>query len=117
MEVFLFTGAGSEQGQRAILEAMSSGVPVVALDLPGVTDLVTNEKEGLVVRGPAELVEALARLHASADERRRMGDRARERVLDFAPERFAARAREFYARLWARNSSTSRAWDAGETEG
>jgi hypothetical protein len=46
-----------------------------------------------------------------------MAERARERALEFAPERFAGRAREFYAELPARNPSTSRAWDAGETEG
>ena len=117
MDVLLFTASGSEQGQRAILEAMSSGVPVVALDLPGVPDLVTPDREGLVVRRPEELVAALTRLQDSLEDRRLMGDRARERALEFAPERFAGRAREFYAGLPARNSSTSRAWDAGETAG
>ena len=117
MDVLLFTASGSEQGQRAILEAMSSGVPVVALDLPGVSDLLTHEKEGLVVRRPEELVPALARLQESGDDRQRMAERARERALEFIPERFVGRAREFYAGLPARNSSTSRAWDAGETEG
>ena len=115
MDVFLFTASGSEQGQRAILEAMSSGVPVVALDLPGVADLLTHEREGLVVPRPGELVPALLRLQESEDERRRMGARARERALEFAPERFARCAGEFYAGLPSRKSSTSRAWDAGET--
>ena len=46
-----------------------------------------------------------------------MAERARERALEFAPERFAGRAREFYAGLPVRKPSTSRAWDAGETEG
>jgi glycosyltransferase involved in cell wall biosynthesis len=117
MDVLLFTASGSDQGQRAILEAMSSGVPVVALDLPGVPDLLTHEREGLVVRRPEELVPALTRLQESEDDRRRMAERARERALEFAPEHFAGRARELYAGLPARNPSTSRAWDAGETEG
>jgi glycosyltransferase involved in cell wall biosynthesis len=117
MDVLLFTASGSQQGQRAILEAMSSGVPVIALDLPGVSDLLTHEREGLVVARPEELVPALTRFRDSGDDRRRMAERARERALEFAPERFAGRAREFYAGLPARKSSTSRAWDAGETEG
>ncbi|MEP6470995.1 MAG: glycosyltransferase family 4 protein [Acidobacteriota bacterium] len=117
MDVLLFTASGSEQGQRAILEAMSSGVPVVALDLPGVPDLLTHGREGLVVRQPTDLVAALTRLRDSADERSGMAGRARERALEFGPDRFAARAREFYAGLPVRNSSTSRAWDAGETAG
>lgn len=117
MDVLLFTASGSEQGQRAILEAMSSGVPVVALDLPGVTDLVTPGREGLVARRPEELVAALTRLLDFREDRLLMGERARERAVEFAPERFAGRAREFYAGLPPRKSSTSRAWDAGETAG
>lgn len=117
MDVLLFTASGSEQGQRAILEAMASGIPVVAMDLPGVPDLVTHGREGLVVGQAGDLVPALARLRDSEDERRDMAGRARERALDFVPERFAARAREFYAGLPVRNSSTSRGWDAGETAG
>ena len=77
MDVFLFTASGSEQGQRAILEAMASGVPVVALDLPGVADLLTHEREGLMVQRPGELVAALTRLLESEDERRRLGAQAR----------------------------------------
>jgi len=117
MDVLLFTASGSEQGQRAILEAMASGVPVVAIDLPGVRDLLTHGSDGLVVGQTADLVPALARLRDSVDERRAMAGRARERALDFGPERFAARARELYAGLPVRNASTSRAWDAGETAG
>jgi glycosyltransferase involved in cell wall biosynthesis len=117
MDVFLFPASGSEQGQRAILEAMSSGVPVVALDLPGVADLLTHEREGLIVRSAGEIPSALTRLRESSEERRRMAAQARERALEFAPERFADRVRGFYADLPARNWSTSRAWDAGETAG
>jgi glycosyltransferase involved in cell wall biosynthesis len=117
MDVFLFPASGSEQGQRAILEAMASGVPIVALDLPGVADLLTQEKEGLVVRSAGELAPAVARLRDAAQERRRMAAQARERALEFAPERFVERVRGFYADLPARNWSTSRAWDAGETAG
>jgi 1,2-diacylglycerol 3-alpha-glucosyltransferase len=117
MDVFLFTASGSEQGQRALLEAMASGVPVVARDVPGVLDLVADGREGIVVGSAADLAPALRRLHDSAGERLRMGERGRRRALEFGPEAFAREAREFYARLAARKASTSRAWDAGETAG
>lgn len=117
MDALLFPASGSEQGQRAILEALASGVPVVALDLPGVSDLVTHEREGLVVGRPADLAPALERLSGDLPLRRALGQRARSRALAFGADTFAARAREFYARLLARKSMTSRAWDAGETEG
>jgi glycosyltransferase involved in cell wall biosynthesis len=117
MDVFLFIASGSEQGQRALLEAMASGTAVVALDLPGVADLVTNGREGIVVPTAADLEPALRRLHESASERLAMGERGRKRALEFGPESFVRKAREFYARLSVRKASTSRAWDAGETEG
>lgn len=117
MDVFLFPASGSEQGQRALLEAMASGVPVVAVDVPGVEDLVTHEREGLVVSGSADLVPALERLRNDAVQRREIGERGRARALEFGAVPFAAAAREFYARLLERKSSTSRAWDAGETAG
>jgi len=117
MDVFLFTASGSEQGQRALLEAMASGVPVVARDMPGVLDLVTDGREGIVVGSAADLAPALRRLHDSTGERLRMGELGRRRALEFSPEVFARKAREFYARLSARKASTSRAWDAGDTAG
>ncbi|HEY6065160.1 MAG TPA: glycosyltransferase family 4 protein [Thermoanaerobaculia bacterium] len=117
MDVFLFPASGSEQGQRALLEAMACGVPVVALDVPGVRDLVTHEREGFVVPRPADMATALERLRRDSDERRLMGERARARALEFGPGAFAREAREFYARLLARKSSTSLAWEAGDTAG
>ena len=117
MDVFLFPASGSEQGQRALLEAMASGVPVVAVDVAGVEDLVTHEGEGLVVPGFPDVVPALQRLRADGALRRTMGERGRARALEFGPAAFAAAAREFYARLLAKKSMTSRAWEAGETAG
>jgi glycosyltransferase involved in cell wall biosynthesis len=117
MDVFLFPASGSEQGQRAILEAMSSGLPVVALDLPGVADLITHGNEGFIVPRPADLAPALEKLRCDPALRARLGERGRARAREFGPESFARRAKEFYARLLARKSMTSRGWVAGDTEG
>lgn len=95
----LFTASGSEQGQRAILEAMASGVPVVALDAPGVRDLMTDGQEGFIVRNMDELPAALIRLHQSEQMRRQLASRARARAFAFTAERFVPKAREFYERL------------------
>lgn len=94
--VFLLPASGSEQGQRAILEAMASGVPVVAMDVPGVRDLVTDGREGFVVSGVGEMRTALARLLESAELRLQMGENGRRRALEFTGQKFAAKAREFY---------------------
>ena len=96
MQAFLFTASGSEQGQRAILEAMASGVPVVALDLPGVRDLVTEGEQGFVARDLDGLVSGLRRLMDDPELRVRLGRRARMRAQEFSPQKFAATAKSFY---------------------
>jgi glycosyltransferase involved in cell wall biosynthesis len=96
MSVFVFTASGSQQGQRAILEAMASGLPVVARAVPGVEDLVTDGVEGFVAADVPGLTAALGRLAQDEGLRRRMGEAARRRAEQFTAERFAARAIPFY---------------------
>ncbi len=96
MDVFLFTASGSQQGQRAILEAMASGLPVAALDTTGVRDLVTDGVEGFVARDVPGLTEALRRLRDDPPLRRRMAEAARRRALDFSGARLAGALRQFY---------------------
>ena len=107
MDVFLFTASGSQQGQRAILEAMASGLPVVALPVPGVLDLLTDGVEGIVANDVAGLSTALQRLRADETLRRRMGAAARRRAFDFAAEKCAAQAIAFYESV-LRASSAAR---------
>jgi glycosyltransferase involved in cell wall biosynthesis len=107
MDVFLFTASGSQQGQRAILEAMASGLPVVALPVPGVLDLLTDGVEGIVANDVAGLSAALQRLRKDEALRRRLGEAARRRALGFAAPRFAAQAIAFYESV-LRASSTAR---------
>jgi glycosyltransferase involved in cell wall biosynthesis len=97
--IFLFAASGSDQGQRAILEAMASGLPVVALDVPGVRDLMTDGEEGIVVSDGKALAQALARLAGSEETRRRMGEKARRRALAFTADHFVERARAWYEGL------------------
>lgn len=84
----------------APLEAMASGLPVVAADAPGVTDLLEGGEGagGIVVpRGdPAAFAAALARLIDDEDLCRALGARARARVEEsFALEAVGARLKEF----------------------
>lgn len=95
-DAFVFPASGSEQGQRAILEAMASGVPVVAVAVPGVADLMTDGVEGIVVPETGGIGPALARLAADPALRSAMGARGRERSLAFTAEKFAAQAVSFY---------------------
>ncbi|HYO83778.1 MAG TPA: glycosyltransferase, partial [Bryobacteraceae bacterium] len=69
----------SEGFPRSILEAMRSGLPVVASDVGGVREAVRHEGTGLLVppRDPAALAAALKRLMNSVSERQRMGSEGR----------------------------------------
>jgi glycosyltransferase involved in cell wall biosynthesis len=73
----------SEAFGLVALEAMASGRPVVASDLPGVSSLVQNNETGRLV--PPDDMDTLARVLEETfrhDEMRRMmGERAREVVL------------------------------------
>ncbi len=78
-------GAGGEMDgiPVAMMEAMARGLPVVSTRLTGIPELVRDGKNGLLVapNQPDELADALARLLADADLRRRLGDAAREVVV------------------------------------
>lgn len=82
-EADLFVLPSHHEGlPMSLLEAMSWGLPVVSTRVGGIPDLVREGDEGLLVEpGDVEgLAEALARLAASADLRRRLGAAGRQRV-------------------------------------
>ena len=81
-----------------LLEAMACGVPVVATDVGAVREMLVNGEEGMIVPPGAviPLAEALVSLADQSDVRRRIGERARDRVVrDFTLERMV----EGYAAL------------------
>lgn len=83
MDVFAFpsTNAAEAFGLAAV-EAMSSGVPVIASDLPGVRTVVSDGTTGLLVpaNNAAALADALRRLLDNEALRQGMAHAARERA-------------------------------------
>ena len=65
-----------------LLEAMSYGVPVVASDIGGITDIVEHDRSGLLVPpgDAAALAEALEQLARDASLARRLGSAGEQRV-------------------------------------
>jgi len=63
-----------------VLQYMAAGLPVVANPVGVQTDLVRHGETGFLARTPAEWVEALRRLAAAPDLRRRFGEAGRRRV-------------------------------------
>jgi glycosyltransferase involved in cell wall biosynthesis len=70
----------------AILEAMAVGLPVVATDVGGVSDLVVNGVTGILVppEDPGRLAEAVTRLIREPDTALRMGTAGRQRAARFS---------------------------------
>lgn len=93
----------SEGLPMVILEAMATGLPVVAFDCPtGPRDLVVDEVTGLVVpaRDTAALAEAISRVAADEPLRRRMGSAGAERAQQhYAPQALATRWETLFGEL------------------
>ncbi len=99
MEAFLFTASGADQGHRAVAEAMASGIPVVALDIPGIRDFDLVKGAGFVARNEPEASEALDFLASHPAERAAIAAAARLASVRFGGPVFAAGARDFYERV------------------
>jgi glycosyltransferase involved in cell wall biosynthesis len=98
------TCSDSEGMSNALLEAMASGLPVLATRISGSQDLVRDGIEGkLVPPGDADrLAEALVALLGDAG-RRRFGEAARRTVVDgYSLEQVARRYLDLYEQLRAR---------------
>lgn len=74
---------------RTIIEAMMSGLPVVATDIRGSREEVVANETGLLVptRDAAALARAFARMLEAPEETRAMGEAGRRRALQLYDER------------------------------
>ena len=90
---------------RSIIEAMLSGLPVVATDIRGSREEVVDGETGLLVpvADPAALAAALGRLAADPALRQRMGEAGLVRARDLYDEaKVVARQRALYGALETR---------------
>lgn len=96
------TAQGKREGIPIVLmEAMSSGMPVIASDLSGIPELVEDGRTGLLVPpgDPAAIAAALRRLHDDPDLGRRLGAAGRAAVQrDFDLETNAERLANRFTR-------------------
>ena len=87
-----------------LLEAMNYGVPVIASDIGGITDIVQHGQTGLLVPAGDEgaLGVALSRVLSDAALSRRLGEAGRKRLHDaFSWDRIVDQWEEVYARAKA----------------
>lgn len=91
-DIFVFPSVWNEPFGIPLVEAMASGIPVIATWGGGFPEIIEHEKTGLLVRrgDSAELAEAIERLLGNEELRRSMGAAGRQRALQhFSWERIA----------------------------
>jgi glycosyltransferase involved in cell wall biosynthesis len=66
-----------------LLEAMSCGIPSIATDVEGSSELITDGKTGLLAppRNPKRLADAILRLLDDEELRQKLGDNARKHIV------------------------------------
>jgi glycogen synthase len=97
LDVLVLPSAYEEMGS-VLVEAMASGLPVVASAVGGIPEVVRDGETGLLVPpgDVAALTAALDRLAADPELRSRLATGARERALAYAWPQLAGRVAEVY---------------------
>ncbi len=100
MDIFVLP-SHAEGTSNAILEAMATGLPVVAVDTGGNAELVRHEETGLLAASsePGALAATLARYVRDGELRRRHGAAGRVRAGRFSLEEMAGAYAAVYDRV------------------
>ncbi|MEW6381585.1 MAG: glycosyltransferase [bacterium] len=101
MDIFAFTSKSETQGM-VLLEAMAAGVPVVALDAPGVHEVVRDGENGrLIGEEKIELfIQAISSITSLEPQKRRsLIEAARSTAREFSTAKSADKALALYRHL------------------
>ena len=104
MDVFVFMMPGSDGTARALREAQVLGLPVVAIDVGMIAELVDDGRTGLLIeQTPEGLERALRRLVEDESFRKKLGETTRREALKrYDPKRQATETLAFYTQLTGR---------------
>jgi glycosyltransferase involved in cell wall biosynthesis len=108
MDLFVFPSLAEGLG-TSVLDAMLSGLPVVASDTGGIAEMVINGENGLLVP-PGDgkrLAKAIALLYRDHSLRRQFGERSKELVRRFSIEHTVNATYAFYQRFLLAKTDTT----------
>jgi phosphatidylinositol alpha-mannosyltransferase len=108
-DLFCAPSIAGESFGIVLLEAMASGRPVVAGDIPGYRSVMTNQREGLLVqpRDQHALALALVRVLADTSLRTQLGEAGQATASQYDWPRIAARVLSVYDQA-SRSATVSR---------
>jgi len=95
----------SESFSNAVLESMAHGLPVIASNVGGNPEVISNGIDGILVRpeDPGALATEMIRLVEFPEIARRLGEAAREKVIrEYALDRLLNRTEDLYVSLLER---------------
>jgi phosphatidylinositol alpha-mannosyltransferase len=100
-DIFCSPATGWESFGMVLLEAMATGKPIVASDIPGYAGLVTHGIEGLLVKPKDEKAFASAFLQLLQDKSMRewMGEKGKSKAKDYSCEVIAQKVMSYYQEL------------------
>ena len=85
-EALIFPSRWPEPFSRVLLEALALGTPIAAMDTGGTSELIENDRSGLLARNVDQLGDALGRIVHDGDVRSRLKEGAMIRARAFSPE-------------------------------
>ncbi len=93
-----------------VFETMAAGKPIVATDADGLLDVLSDERDALIVpkRNAAALAEKIVRLIDAPVERERLAANARETSREYDIAAFVRKMERLYDLLHARSRATGR---------
>lgn len=100
-DIYCSPATGAESFGIVLLEAMATGKPIVASDIPGYKKVMVDAQEGLFFRAcnPQSLAEKINTLLGDSEQMRTMGQAGREKALTYDWRKVTKRVVQFYEEL------------------
>ena len=104
MDVFIFSSKTETQG-LVLIEAMASGLPVIAIKHPVMEEIIKDGQNGFLVEEEESLFKgALLRFFSLSEEKKReMREAAKKAARDYSITKCAERVLNIYEKLLSRN--------------
>lgn len=80
-----------------LIEAMGTGLPIIASNVGGIPDMLTNNEDALLIKPTSdELNEAMERLYQSDTLREKFGKKVKKKAIVFSSEEMAKKYERIY---------------------